>query len=73
MHQVEDRDCAATAILWADKIAVNKLAGVNRGRQPVNITLDELRLRLEAEREAFVTQIQTRKALDGIDQFLRRQ
>lgn len=73
VHQVEDGDCAATAMLWADKIAVNKPGGVKRGRQPVNITLEELRLRLAAERDAFVTQIKTQKALDGIDQFLRRQ
>ena len=35
--------------------------------------IDELRYRLGAEREAFVTQVQTQQALDGIDQFLRRQ
>ena len=34
--------------------------------------LEHLRQRLEAERENFVSQVQTRQTLDGIDSFLRR-
>ena len=73
VHQVEDDDCAAAAISWAEKVAVIKSGSIRRSRQLLNINNVELRHRLYAKLDSFVVHIQTQQALDGIDQFLRRQ
>jgi len=39
----------------------------------VSLNRPALYQRLEAERESFVSQVQTQQALDGIELFLRRQ
>lgn len=71
-HQVVDDDCDDAAIQWANRVA-EKVAGcMARTRHLLNTDIDILRRRLEAERENFVGQVQTRAALDGIDLFLRR-
>jgi enoyl-CoA hydratase/carnithine racemase len=72
VHQVVDEDCDTAAMVWAERAADMKAASITRSRRLLNADIDELRYRLEAEREAFVTQVQTQQALDGIDQFLRR-
>ena len=73
VHQVVDEDCEAAAMSWAEKVAEMQSGSIIRGRRLLNDNIKELTCRLEAERESFVTQIQTQQALDGIDQFLRRQ
>jgi hypothetical protein len=50
-----------------------KIAVVSRTRRLLNTDTGLMRLRLEAELNHFVSQVQTQQALDGIDHFLRRQ
>ena len=71
-QQVVENDCDAGALAWAETVAGFKAGSVTRTRKLLNTNIDILRLRLEAERENFVSQIQTQQALDGIDLFLRR-
>ena len=72
VHQVVEKDCDASAFAWAKTVAGFQAGSVARTRKLLNINVDILRQRLQAERENFVSQIQTQQALDGIDQFLRR-
>lgn len=72
VHQVVDTDCDAAAMAWAERVAEMQSGSITRSRRLLNANIKELRRRLEAEREAFVTQVQTPQALDGINQFLRR-
>lgn len=72
VQQVVDDDCDAAAIQWAQRVAENNADSISRTRRLVNPDSDELRRRLQLERENFVSQIQTRSAMDGIDLFLRR-
>ena len=72
VHQVVEKDCDASAFAWAKTVAGFQAGSVARTRKLLNTNVDILRQRLEAERENFVSQIQTQQALDGIDQFLRR-
>ena len=68
-----EEDCFTSALSWAKKIAQMQLDSVMRSRGLINTNVATLERRLEAERLAFVEQIQTRQAIDGIDNFLRRQ
>ena len=72
VHQVVEKDCDASAFAWAKTVAGFQAGSVARTRKLLNTNVDILRQRLQAERENFVSQIQTQQALDGIDQFLRR-
>jgi len=72
VHQVVEKDCDASALAWAETVAGFQAGSVARTRKLLNTNVDILRQRLQAERENFVSQIQTQQALDGIDQFLRR-
>lgn len=72
VHQVVENDCDASALNWAEKVAGHKTCSITRTRKLLNTNIKLLRQRLEAERESFVSQVQTRQALDGIDSFLRR-
>ena len=71
-HQVVDKDCDAAAMAWAESVAEMQSSSISRSRRLLNTDIDALRHRLEAERDAFVTQVQSQQALDGIDRFLRR-
>jgi len=71
-HQLADDDCDAAALQWAHKIAEQDTGCMARTRRLLNADCDDVRRRLEAERESFVVQVQTKSALDGIDLFLRR-
>lgn len=51
----------------------DRLAKLDRQGAVAIISIEELRQRLDAERDCFVAQVQTQQALDGIEQFLRRQ
>jgi enoyl-CoA hydratase/carnithine racemase len=73
VHQVVEDDCNAAALAWAERIAEIQSGSVAQTRRLININIDALRLRLQAELETFVVQIQTQQALDGINHFLRRQ
>ncbi|MGB7451014.1 MAG: enoyl-CoA hydratase/isomerase family protein [Lysobacterales bacterium] len=72
VHQVVENDCDASALDWAKIVAGHKTHSITRTRKLLNTNIEHLRHRLEAERESFVSQVQTRQALDGIDSFLRR-
>jgi len=69
VHQLVKNDCDGAAIAWANKVATMH-SGRIRGL--LNIDAEILRQKLEAERKAFVAQVQTAQALDGIENFLRR-
>jgi len=71
-HEVADDDSDAAALQWAERVAEKNAGSMARTRRLLNAGSDVLRHRLEAERENFVVQVQTRSALDGIDLFLRR-
>lgn len=73
VHQVVDVDCDAAAMAWAERVAEMQSGSITRSRRLLNANIEELIYRLEVEREDFVTQVQSQQALDGIDQFLRRQ
>ena len=72
-QQVVDNDCDAAAFRWAEQVAKKQSGSVTRTRQLLNSRVEILHQRLEAERENFVSQVQTQQALDGIKLFLRRQ
>ena len=72
-QQVVDNDCDSAAQSWADRVAKKQSGSVTRTRQLLNSRVEILYQRLEAERENFVSQVQTQQALDGIKLFLRRQ
>jgi len=71
-HQVVDDDCDAAALQWAQRVSEKDTGSVAITRRLLNADGDVLRRRLEAERENFVRQVQTRSALDGIGLFLGR-
>lgn len=68
VQEVVEDDCDASALAWARMVAKD-----NTGKITRKTTIEVLRQRLETERANFVDQVQTQHALDGIDQFLRRQ
>jgi len=72
VHQVVEDDVDASTMAWAKSIAEKSAGSIARTRSLLNTNIDALLLRLEAERQNFVSQIQTRQALDGINLFLRR-
>ena len=71
-HQVVEGDCDSHALHWAEKVTGHKKSSITRTRKLLNTGIECLHQRLEAERENFVNQVQTRQALEGIDSFLRR-
>jgi len=71
-QQVVDNDCDGAALRWAEQVAEKQSGSVTRTRKLLNTGIGALRQRLEAERESFVSQVQTQQALDGIEFFLRR-
>jgi len=72
-QQVVENDCDAAALSRAEEVASNQSGSISKSRQLLNTRVGILRQRLEAERENFVSQVQTQQALDGISTFLRRQ
>ena len=73
VQQVVEHDCDAAALAWAEGVNQINAGSFKSSRQLSNISSDVLSQRLETERVAFVHQIQSQQATDGIDQFLRRQ
>jgi len=73
VHQVVDEDCDAAAITWAEKVSEMQSGSIIRSHRLLHRDIKDLSSHLEAELESFVAQIQTQQALDGINQFLRRQ
>ena len=72
VHQLADKDCDGAAIAWANKVANKRSGCVRQSRRLLNSEAEGLRQDLEAERNAFVVQVQTEQALNGIESFLRR-
>jgi 2-(1,2-epoxy-1,2-dihydrophenyl)acetyl-CoA isomerase len=72
VHDIVEDDCDQPALDWAIRVAEKNQDSIRRTRKLLNMNIEELRRRLEAERVNFVQQVQTRQALDGIDNFLRR-
>lgn len=72
VHQVVMADCDTTALAWAEAVIDKHRGSIASTRELLNSDIEPLRLRLEAEHRSFVSQVQTRQAIDGIDSFLRR-
>ena len=72
VHEVVENDCDGHALAWAENLIQKQAGSITRTRRLLNTNIEDLRQRLEAERESFVSQVQTQQALQGIDQFLRR-
>ena len=72
VHRVVEDGCDAAALEWTQRVAANDAGSILQTRKLLNSDCAALRRRLDAERDAFVRQIQTQTALDGIDKFLRR-
>jgi len=73
VHQLVDKDCDDAALAWAATISSMQPGSIRHSRRLLNSDAEVLRHGLEAERKAFVVQVQTKEALNGIEQFLRRQ
>lgn len=69
-HELVAADTLAAANAWSDRIAQLKDKSVASTRRLLNADTARLSQDLEAERVAFVEQIQTPDALDGIARFL---
>jgi len=70
VQQLAGADCDSAALSWADQVAKMQSASIVSARRLLNGNIKALESRLEAERVAFVRQVQTPQALAGIDQFL---
>ena len=73
VHQLVDKQCDGAALAWATRVAAMNHGSIQQARRLYNMDAEKLLQGLEAERKAFVDQIQTTQALNGIEQFLRRQ
>jgi 2-(1,2-epoxy-1,2-dihydrophenyl)acetyl-CoA isomerase len=73
VHELVDSQCETAALAWAKKIATMQTGSIRHVRSLYSADAEKLREGLEAERLAFVGQVQTKEALNGIDKFLRRQ
>ena len=71
-HELVDDDCGAAALAWAEKMATEQIKNPAFERHALENGSDELKNRLDLERDLFVEQIQTKEAKRGIDRFLRR-
>lgn len=71
-HQLVEDDCDSSALRLAERVAANKTCSITRTRKLLNTGIEGLRQRLENECENFVSQVQTKQALEGIDSYLRR-
>jgi len=69
-HELVSTDAFAAALAWATQIAGMHKASIKSTRSLLGRNTDDIRQRLEAERTAFVQQVQTREAIDGIARFL---
>jgi 2-(1,2-epoxy-1,2-dihydrophenyl)acetyl-CoA isomerase len=72
VHQLVDLGCDEAALAWATRVAAMHSGSISRSRRLLNYDSESIVLGLEAERKAFVEQVQTAQALNGIEQFLRR-
>ena len=72
VHSVVDDDCDAVALHWANGVAKMQGSSIVRTRRLLNYDVTGLQKKLEAERRAFVEQVQTTQAREGVDRFLRR-
>ena len=73
VHELVDHQCDIAALAWAKKVATMKSGSIRQVCRLFRTNVEELAEGLEAERLAFVEQVQTTQALEGIDSFLRRQ
>ncbi len=71
VHEVVNSDCDAAALAWAQRSAGRQADSNSATCRLLRGDAEGLRRGLEAEREAFVRQIQTAQAQAGIDEFLR--
>ena len=72
VQEVVDDDCDTAAFDW---LAVNgqiKLGSTRNSKKLINNNINDIKDKLEYEREVFVEQIQSPEARRGIEQFLRR-
>ena len=64
---------SGVAFAGSQQVADKQSGSVTRTRKLLNTSVEALRQRLEAERENFVSQVQTQQTHEGIELFLRRQ
>ena len=72
VHELADKDCDGAALAWANRVAAMRSGSVRHSRRLLNSETERLRQGLEAERSAFVVQVQSEQAMNGIERFLRR-
>jgi len=73
VQHIVEKDCDTAANAWASDVAEMQTGSINSSRRLLNNNAKMLAQALEAERTAFVAQVQTAQALKGIEKFLRRQ
>ncbi len=71
-HELVDDDCDSAALARAEKMATEQIKNPVFERHALENGSDELKNKLDIERDLFVQQIQTKEAMRGIDRFLRR-
>lgn len=72
VQEVVENDCDAVALSWARDVANMKPGSISSSRRLLSNEFNEIRRKLEIEREEFVKQVQLPEARHGIDQFLWR-
>jgi len=70
VHEVVGDECDAAALAWARNIAKMSSESIVNSKGLLNIDINDIKRKLEAEREAFVKQVCSDAARQGIDQFL---
>lgn len=69
-HELVTTDVMSAALAWSDNIAGMSAASIGSTRSLLRGDAAEIRRRLDAERAAFVQQVQTPEAIAGIARFL---
>ena len=72
VDRVTEGECDTAALAWAQMLATGQDSSVSHTPHRINLDAETLLAALEAERKAFVAQIQTSAAPCGIEKFLRR-
>jgi len=69
-HELVSTDASAAALAWSQQIAAMNKASIESTRSLLGKNTEEISQGLEAERVAFVRQVQTPAAIEGIARFL---
>ena len=72
-HELVADDVVEAALDWSRLITGKSVASIRSTRALLSANAEDIGARLEAERTAFVQQVQTREAINGIARFLGRE